>query len=41
MLLFILGSMVGGVVGVVTMCIFTVSGQQSRLEEERHIESNE
>jgi len=41
MLLFVLGSMVGGVVGVVAMCIFTVSGQQSRMEEERHTETNE
>lgn len=41
MLWFILGSMVGGIVRVVAMCIFTVSGQQSRMEEERHIESYE
>ena len=41
MLLFVLGSMVGGVVGVVAMCIFTVSGQQSRMEEARHIDGNE
>ena len=40
MLWFILGCMTGGVVGVVAMCIFTVSGQQSRMEEERHIDSN-
>lgn len=36
MLMFILGCMAGGIIGVVAMCIFTVSGQQSRLEEERH-----
>ncbi len=36
MLMFILGCMVGGFIGVVAMCIFTVSGQQSRLEEKRH-----
>lgn len=35
MLMFILGCMAGGIIGVVTMCIFTVSGQQSRLKEER------
>ncbi len=35
MLMFILGCMAGGIIGVVAMCIFTVSGQQSRLEEER------
>lgn len=35
MLMFILGCMVGGIIGVVAMCIFTVSGQQSRMEEER------
>lgn len=41
MLCFILGCMVGRVVGVVAICIFTVSGQQSRMEEERHIVGNE
>lgn len=35
MLMFILGCMVGGIIGVVAMCIFTVSGQQSRMEEKR------
>ena len=35
MLMFVLGCMVGGFIGVAAMCIFTVSGQQSRLEEER------
>jgi hypothetical protein len=40
MLWFILGCMVGGVVGVAVMCIFTVSGQQARIEEERHIGGN-
>lgn len=38
MLMFVLGCMVGGFVGVVAMCIFTVSGRQSRLEEERQNE---
>lgn len=41
MLCFILGCMVGGVVGVVAICIFTVSGQQPRMEEERHIVGKE
>ena len=35
MLAFFLGCIVGGYVGVIAMCIFTLSGQQSRLEEER------
>ncbi len=35
MLMFILGCMAGGIIGVVAMCIFTVSSHQSRLEEER------
>ena len=35
MLAFFLGCIVGGCVGVIAMCIFTLSGQQSRLEEER------
>lgn len=33
MLMFILGCMAGGCIGVVAMCIFAVSGQQSRIEE--------
>ena len=41
MLCFILGCMIGGAVGVIAMCIFTVSGQQSRMEEERHIVGKE
>jgi|LFRM01.1.fsa_nt_gb hypothetical protein len=41
MLCFILGCMIGGAVGVIAMCIFTVSGQQSRMEEAQHNESNE
>lgn len=36
MLWFFLGCMVGGVVGVAAMCIFTVSGEQSRQEERQH-----
>lgn len=36
MLMFILGCMVGGVIGVVTMCLCIVSGQQSQLEEEHN-----
>ena len=35
MLAFFLGCIVGGCVGVIAMCIFTLSGQQSHLEEER------
>lgn len=41
MLCFILDCMIGGAVGVVVMCIFTVSGQQSRMKEERHIGGND
>lgn len=32
-LIFILGMMVGGLIGVVAMCLFTVSGNESRREE--------
>lgn len=35
MLTFLFGCMVGGFTGIVAMCIFAVSGQQSRLEEIR------
>lgn len=38
MLMFVLGCMVGGFIGVVTMCLCFVSGRQSRLEEERQNE---
>ncbi len=39
MIAFILGCMVGGCIGVAAMCIFAVSGQQSRLEEKRDTEN--
>ena len=34
-LFFLLGMMVGGLVGVVTMCLCIVSGEESRSEERR------
>lgn len=40
MLMFVLGCMVGGFIGVVAMCIFTVSGRQSRFEEEGQKNNN-
>ena len=35
MIAFIIGTMVGGVIGVVTMCLCVVSGEESRREEQR------
>lgn len=35
MLMFIIGCLVGGMVGVVSMCLFFVSGQGARDEERR------
>ena len=35
LLMFWIGLMVGGLVGVTAMCLFTVSGQASRREEEQ------
>lgn len=40
MFMFVLGCMVGGFIGVVAMCIFTVSGRQSRFEGERQKNNN-
>ena len=34
-LMFFLGSMFGGIVGVIAMCIFSVSGRESKLERQR------
>ena len=34
-LMFFLGSMFGGIVGVIAMCIFSVSGRESELERQR------
>lgn len=36
MLWYILGCMTGGFIGVAAMCIFTVSGRESRLEEKQY-----
>ncbi len=35
MLMFIIGCLVGGMVGVLSMCLFIVSGQCARDEERR------
>lgn len=35
MLMFVLGCFIGGIVGVVSMCLFFVSGQCARDEEHR------
>lgn len=37
MIAFILGCMTGGIVGVVTMCLFAVSGSCSSEEERREM----
>ena len=35
MLMFVLGCLVGGIVGVISMCLFFVSGQCARDEERK------
>ncbi len=37
-LFFVLGAMTGGFIGVCAMCLFTVSGAESR-QEEKHDEA--
>jgi len=39
MLNFVLGCMVGGMVGVFTMCLCNVSGRESRREEQNGTDS--